>query len=112
MYEEEFEDTKGAIRIRISKNNRQHNGYNGMLFVKRLVSPNKFKVLASRKSSGSKEDIKYRLSLSITAGGDIKYRLSLSITAGGDIKYWLSLSIFLFKYCYEYCYSDSRNFEP
>jgi len=23
---EEFEDTKGAIRIRISKNNRQHNG--------------------------------------------------------------------------------------
>ena len=25
MYEE-FEDTKGAIRIRISKKNRQHNG--------------------------------------------------------------------------------------
>ena len=24
--EEEFEDTKGAIRIRISKKNRQHNG--------------------------------------------------------------------------------------
>jgi hypothetical protein len=24
--EEEFEDTKGAIRIRISKENRQHNG--------------------------------------------------------------------------------------
>ena len=24
--EEEFEDTKGAIIIRISKNNRQHNG--------------------------------------------------------------------------------------
>jgi peptidyl-tRNA hydrolase len=23
---EEFNDTKGAIRIRISKNNRQHNG--------------------------------------------------------------------------------------
>jgi len=23
---EEFEDTKGAIRIRISKKNRQHNG--------------------------------------------------------------------------------------
>jgi hypothetical protein len=26
MYVEEFEDTKGAIRIRISKKNRQHNG--------------------------------------------------------------------------------------
>jgi len=26
LYEEEFEDTKGAIRIRISKKNRQHNG--------------------------------------------------------------------------------------
>ena len=25
-YQEEFEDTKGAIRIRISKKNRQHNG--------------------------------------------------------------------------------------
>ena len=25
-YEEEFEDTKGVIRIRISKNNRKHNG--------------------------------------------------------------------------------------
>ena len=25
LYEEEFEDTKGAIRIRISKKNRQHN---------------------------------------------------------------------------------------
>jgi len=25
-YEEEFEDTKGAIRNRISKKNRQHNG--------------------------------------------------------------------------------------
>ena len=25
---EEFEDTKGAIRIRISKKNRQHNGQN------------------------------------------------------------------------------------
>jgi hypothetical protein len=24
--QEEFEDTKGAIRIRISKKNRQHNG--------------------------------------------------------------------------------------
>jgi hypothetical protein len=24
--EKEFEDTKGAIRIRISKKNRQHNG--------------------------------------------------------------------------------------
>jgi hypothetical protein len=70
------------------------NGYNGMFFVKRLVSPKKFKVFASRKSSGSKEDIKYRISLSITAGRDIKYRLSLSITAGGDIKHWLSLSIF------------------
>ena len=26
MLEEEFEDTKGVIRIRISKKNRQHNG--------------------------------------------------------------------------------------
>jgi len=26
MCEEEFEDTKGVIRIRISKKNRQHNG--------------------------------------------------------------------------------------
>ena len=26
LHEEEFEDTKGAIRIRISKKNRQHNG--------------------------------------------------------------------------------------
>jgi hypothetical protein len=26
LLEEEFEDTKGAIRIRISKKNRQHNG--------------------------------------------------------------------------------------
>ena len=26
MFQEEFEDTKGAIRIRISKKNRQHNG--------------------------------------------------------------------------------------
>jgi hypothetical protein len=26
MDEEEFEDTKGVIRIRISKKNRQHNG--------------------------------------------------------------------------------------
>ena len=26
ILEEEFEDTKGAIRIRISKKNRQHNG--------------------------------------------------------------------------------------
>jgi len=26
LFEEEFKDTKGAIRIRISKNNRQHNG--------------------------------------------------------------------------------------
>ena len=26
VYEEECEDTKGAIRIRISKMNRQHNG--------------------------------------------------------------------------------------
>jgi hypothetical protein len=26
MVYEEFEDTKGAIRIRISKKNRQHNG--------------------------------------------------------------------------------------
>ena len=26
MYEEEFEDTKGVIRIRKSKKNRQHNG--------------------------------------------------------------------------------------
>ena len=25
-YQEEFEDTKGAIKIRISKKNRQHNG--------------------------------------------------------------------------------------
>jgi hypothetical protein len=25
-FKEEFEDTKGIIRIRISKNNRQHNG--------------------------------------------------------------------------------------
>jgi hypothetical protein len=25
-YQEEFEDTKGIIRIRISKKNRQHNG--------------------------------------------------------------------------------------
>ena len=28
LIEEEFEDTKGAIRIRISKENRQHNGQN------------------------------------------------------------------------------------
>jgi len=26
---EEFEDSKGAIRIRISKKNRQHNGHYG-----------------------------------------------------------------------------------
>ena len=26
LFYEEFEDTKGAIRIRISKKNRQHNG--------------------------------------------------------------------------------------
>jgi hypothetical protein len=26
FHEEEFEDTKGAIRIRISKKNRKHNG--------------------------------------------------------------------------------------
>jgi hypothetical protein len=26
VYEEEFEDTKGVIRIRISKKNRKHNG--------------------------------------------------------------------------------------
>jgi hypothetical protein len=26
MIKEEFEDTKGVIRIRISKKNRQHNG--------------------------------------------------------------------------------------
>jgi len=26
MYKEEFEDTKGVIRIRKSKKNRQHNG--------------------------------------------------------------------------------------
>jgi hypothetical protein len=26
MVKEEFEDTKGAIRIRMSKKNRQHNG--------------------------------------------------------------------------------------
>jgi hypothetical protein len=26
VYKEEFEDTKGAIRNRISKKNRQHNG--------------------------------------------------------------------------------------
>jgi len=26
LKQEEFEDTKGAIRIRISKKNRQHNG--------------------------------------------------------------------------------------
>jgi len=26
MLKEEFEDTKGVIRIRISKKNRQHNG--------------------------------------------------------------------------------------
>ena len=26
LYEEEFKDTKGVIRIRISKKNRQHNG--------------------------------------------------------------------------------------
>jgi hypothetical protein len=26
FHEEEFEDTKGVIRIRISKKNRQHNG--------------------------------------------------------------------------------------
>jgi len=26
MFQEEFEDTKGAFRIRISKKNRQHNG--------------------------------------------------------------------------------------
>jgi hypothetical protein len=26
--QEEFEDTKGVIRIRISKKNRQHNGQN------------------------------------------------------------------------------------
>jgi hypothetical protein len=26
VIQEEFEDTKGAIRIRISKKNRQHNG--------------------------------------------------------------------------------------
>jgi hypothetical protein len=26
LVEEEFEDTKGAIRIRISKKNKQHNG--------------------------------------------------------------------------------------
>jgi hypothetical protein len=26
LYKEEFEDTKGVIRIRISKKNRQHNG--------------------------------------------------------------------------------------
>jgi hypothetical protein len=26
LHEEEFEDTKGVIRIRISKKNRQHNG--------------------------------------------------------------------------------------
>jgi len=26
LFEEEFEDTKGTIRIRISKKNRQHNG--------------------------------------------------------------------------------------
>jgi hypothetical protein len=26
VFEEEFEDTKGAIIIRISKKNRQHNG--------------------------------------------------------------------------------------
>ena len=28
MLSEEFEDTKGAIRIRISQKNRQHNGKN------------------------------------------------------------------------------------
>ena len=26
LYKQEFEDTKGVIRIRISKTNRQHNG--------------------------------------------------------------------------------------
>jgi hypothetical protein len=26
VIEEEFEDTKGAIRIRLSKKNKQHNG--------------------------------------------------------------------------------------
>ena len=26
IFQEEFEDTKGVIRIRISKKNRQHNG--------------------------------------------------------------------------------------
>jgi len=26
LAQEEFEDTKGAIRIRLSKKNRQHNG--------------------------------------------------------------------------------------
>jgi len=26
LFQEEFEDTKGIIRIRISKKNRQHNG--------------------------------------------------------------------------------------
>jgi hypothetical protein len=26
LFKEEFEDTKGVIRIRISKKNRQHNG--------------------------------------------------------------------------------------
>ena len=26
LFQEEFEDTKGVIRIRISKKNRQHNG--------------------------------------------------------------------------------------
>ena len=26
VFQEEFEDTKGVIRIRISKKNRQHNG--------------------------------------------------------------------------------------
>ena len=26
VFQEEFEDTKGAIRIRMSKKNRQHNG--------------------------------------------------------------------------------------
>ena len=30
LKEEEFEDTKGVIRIRISKKSRQHNGQNKM----------------------------------------------------------------------------------
>jgi hypothetical protein len=29
LFKEEFENTKGAIRIRISKKNRQHNGGRG-----------------------------------------------------------------------------------